>query len=367
MIHFLILAAVSPWLANVYEYCPAPGQFINEVPEIAHGASREQVLQSVAEQITGGPQNGLVSLGAFGGYVTVGFDHTVVNLPGENDFKIYGNSMTTGGEAGIILVSRDTNGNGLPDDPWYELTGSAEADARPGCTITYRRPSERPDPPRHDTWKFVTDAEYIPWEDNQGASGYLMKISNHMQSYWPEWTDAESLTFSGTCLPATSADLNGKGTSIQVTNFDWGYADNLPNPQETGFDIGRAVDAERNPVYLDGADFIRIHTGVNEFRGWLGECSTEIAGGEDLHPGAQLANVAAPTAPKPISGARIKGNVLYVRAYENAELTVSDLNGRNIAAARLEKGDNTVELPAAVSGILTVRAGSQTLKCVCRQ
>ena len=34
--------------------------------------------------------------------------------------------MLSGGssEPGIVLVSKDTNGNGLADDEWYELAGS---------------------------------------------------------------------------------------------------------------------------------------------------------------------------------------------------------------------------------------------------
>ncbi len=44
-----------------------------------------------------------------------------------------------------------------------------------------------------------------------------------------------------------------------------------------------AVDANGKKVHLPGVDFIKIYTGVNQENGWLGECSTEITGIEDLH------------------------------------------------------------------------------------
>ena len=65
-----------------------------------------------------------VSLGGFGGYVVVGFDHSIDNKVGEYDFGITGNSFAGSSEPGIVWVMQDENGNGLPDDTWYELKGS---------------------------------------------------------------------------------------------------------------------------------------------------------------------------------------------------------------------------------------------------
>ena len=46
-------------------------------------------------------------------------------------------------EPGIVLVSKDTNGNGLEDDEWYELAGSEynSPATTKNYTITYYRPS----------------------------------------------------------------------------------------------------------------------------------------------------------------------------------------------------------------------------------
>jgi len=38
-----------------------------------------------------------------------------------------------------------------------------------------------------------------------------------------------------------------------------------------------------NPVVLDGIDFVRIYTAVNQNSGWMGEISTELQAVEDLH------------------------------------------------------------------------------------
>ena len=77
----------SPYIATVYEYCPAPGQFVNAMPEYREGDTAETMRQKAEEAIAGKMQSG-VSLGAYGGYITFGFDHTVVNVPGEHDIRI---------------------------------------------------------------------------------------------------------------------------------------------------------------------------------------------------------------------------------------------------------------------------------------
>lgn len=48
-----------------------------------------------------------VSLGSFGGYIVVGFDHSVLNKEGEYDFAIQGNSFETSNEPGIVWVMQD--------------------------------------------------------------------------------------------------------------------------------------------------------------------------------------------------------------------------------------------------------------------
>ena len=128
--------AYSRYITEVYEYCPAPGQFVNIMPLYEEGDTEEDMCRKARESISG-TNDIMISLGGYGGYVTFGFDHTVVNVPGQKDFKILGNAFyadanpnpsapDSGGscEPGIVMVSIDRNNNGLPDDEWYELAGS---------------------------------------------------------------------------------------------------------------------------------------------------------------------------------------------------------------------------------------------------
>lgn len=106
----------------------------------------------------------------------------------------------------------------------------------------------------------------------------------HLQSYYPKWVKEDQITFSGTRLPQNGIDLSGVGNNFALYKFAYGYADNEPNTSDrSAIDIDWAVDADGQPANLSGVDFIRIHTGVNQENGWLGECSTEIMGVVDLH------------------------------------------------------------------------------------
>ena len=115
----------SPNISRVIEYRPAPGQHINRLfPTQDMSDTPENALKFANEKLVNNA--GMVGLGSFGGYVIVGFDHPIVNLKGEYDFKVLGNAFTNGAEPGIVMVCQDLNKNGIPDDdePWYELAGS---------------------------------------------------------------------------------------------------------------------------------------------------------------------------------------------------------------------------------------------------
>lgn len=286
----------SPYISRVYEYRPAPGQFVNIMPQFEEGDTEADILKKAEESISG-TNNIMVSLGAYGGYITFGFDHTVINRKGEMDFLIEGNSFYSdipdystdkGGssEPGIVMVSIDENMNGLPDDKWYELAGSEyyKPTTLKNYSITYyRQDSTRKPVP--DITGVLSDTEYIPWYDNTGDSGFVARNIYHTQDYYPKWIDEDELTFSGTLLPDNGKDESGFGSYFVLYSFDWGYADNHPNEKKDliSFNIEWAVDSEGNPVHLPGIDFVRVYTGVNQYCGWLGETSTEISHARDLH------------------------------------------------------------------------------------
>ena len=167
--------AYSPYISRVLEYNPAPGQFVNTMPMYEEGDTYSTMLQKAEESISG-TNNTLISLGAWGGYVTFAFDHSVVNIPDELDFFIEGNAFLSsatqkGGssEPGIVMVSVDLNQNGLPDDPFYQLAGSEYSN--PGTIhqyelTYYRTPADHT--PLFEKKSPITDSTYILWIDNQG-------------------------------------------------------------------------------------------------------------------------------------------------------------------------------------------------------
>lgn len=73
----------------------------------------------------------MITLGGYGGYVTVGFDHTLRNAKDAKDFLVLGNAFENSSEPGIIQVAYDVNQNGQPDEEeWFEIAGSAHHDPK---------------------------------------------------------------------------------------------------------------------------------------------------------------------------------------------------------------------------------------------
>lgn len=280
---------------KVLDYIAAPGQFGNTLPAYKKGDTQEIMNEKTQSMLE---EKGLVSLGAYGGYIVVAFDHTVINIPGKTDLKIGGNAFYAnanpkpnapkeGGscEPGIVEVAYDRNGNGKPDDDeWYELAGSEyyKPTTLKNYEITYYKPDEKkiPTPDRSIS---ATDTTYCRWTDNRGQSGYVFKNSFHKQPYYPQWA-ADKITFKGTLLPNNAIDESHKGTYWVLYAYPWGYVDNAPNNSDlSNMDIDWAVDKQGNKVHLPGIDFVKVYTGVQQYAGWLGDTSTEVSFFTDLH------------------------------------------------------------------------------------
>jgi hypothetical protein len=260
----------SRYISKVFDYLPAPGQFINE-----DGSGTKESAQLLI-----GNKDNLVSLGGYGGYIVFGFDHSVVNSDGY-DIAIYGNAFNSGiyewSEPGIVMVSRDTNRNGLPDDSWYELAGSNydSTGTIKKYSITYYNPKATAD---------------VTWKDNQGNTGAVLNNASHNHPYYPSFAaNQDSITFTGTLLPDTYGLKEGTGI-YQNVGFSWGYSDNwsvkdgYPDNYYNSFDITWAVDENGKKVSLPAIDFVKVYTGQNNpGNAMLGEISTEVGGAADLH------------------------------------------------------------------------------------
>ena len=262
----------------VFEYTPAPGQFINETKtggftaDITTAEAASEFAQSRFDE------GKFVSLGGFGGYIIVGFDHSIDNNAGY-DLAIKGNAFANSSEPGIVWVMQDENGDGKPNDTWYELKG---CETGLDCTIqdyevTYYKPSEA--------------GKAVKWKDNKGNSGEIdyLKSFHKQEYYYPLWINSESYTLKGTCLEARNYDKSGNGSYWIQPEYDWGYADNFSAADHCNdgdskfkncnlFDLSNAVDKDGAAANLKFADFIKVQTALNTKSGWLGENSTEVLG-----------------------------------------------------------------------------------------
>ncbi|WP_295769421.1 cell surface protein [uncultured Mucilaginibacter sp.] len=244
------------YVTQLFSYNPAPGQFINT--SVGNTEAAKSVLNG---------KNGLVSLGAFGGSIVFGFDHTVLNVDGKEDIVIYANAATGSAEPGVVWVMQDTNKNGLPDDSWFELAGAATNAT--GYVRNYQVTYTRPDPVTGD----------VKWKGSLKDSGLVKTNTFHKQPYYPESITAASYTLKGTLLPSTNIDANNP-SFITSAPFNFGYADSTPGGDKV--DIGNAIDDKGNKVKLNGIDFIKVQTGIQFNLGWLGELSTEVRGIADI-------------------------------------------------------------------------------------
>jgi len=285
----------NPYISRVWDYCPAPGQFVNELPEYETGDDANMMRLKAEEAIADNNQ-GMITLGGWGGYVTFGFDHMVQNVKGEYDFIVLGNAFYSGGgsaekpggscEPGIVMVSYDANNNGRPDDEWFELAGSEFNNPQTlhDYTLTYFRPAANHVPTPSVVTPSLIDTTYIPWHDNHGGSGFMNELTYHTQPYYPEWIQTDSLVFHGARLPDNYEDKSGDGSYYVLYAYTWGYADNHPNNNgDARLKIDWAVRSDGTPANLPGIHFVRVYTGVHQQCGWLGETSTEILGATDLH------------------------------------------------------------------------------------
>lgn len=245
---------------TVLEYTPAPGQFINEDYAPQTHAEAVEWAQGKLDD------NQIVSLGAFGGHITVRPSRTIRNGDGY-DFGIQGNPIPTHNEPGVIWVSADRNGDGQPGT-WYELRGSEEGVR---YTVTYTRTDEPGE---------------VPWTGSDGEEGYVAYLpSFHSQNHYPVWCDTDgNFTLSGTLLPDNYTFENNRHSNGA---YGWGYADNLGEDalyNDRGiylynrFDISDAVDSDGNPAGLDRVDFIKVQSALLFNMASTGELSTEVSG-----------------------------------------------------------------------------------------
>lgn len=272
-----VCAAQSPFATRVIEYTPSPGQ--NTANPLFNDPSRA-VGPPVGGGTVGANNTKVVTLGGFGGSITLGFDHSILNRPptGTNpagaDFIVFGNSFWAGGnpdlrwaEPGVIEVSRDDNGNGLADDAWHVIRGT-HLPASPQdavATVELAGGVQR-------TGYLLSDPLFLGVVLSNPAAGGVQGVYGYAD-----------------CSPTLAlGDLDGDNLPDRP-DIDPAWQYTLPSdPRRTdsapfsgggdAVDIAWAVAPDGTPSGLDRIDFIRIRTGVHAARNVLGEVSTEVCG-----------------------------------------------------------------------------------------
>lgn len=255
----------SAFATVVFEYLPGEGQFVND-------PNFNDPLRALGPPIGGGTldpdESKLVTLGNHGGSITLGFAVTVWDDPTNpwgldaivfgNAFYLGGNPNLRFGEAGVIEIAFDLNGNGVPDDPWYLIPGS-----------------DLPEPMEQQRNGFFL----LP--DDPYAFPPILNLHNDGREAFLGYGDMTPVLRLG--------DLDGDNVvddfemtaevfyTVPDDPFEVGVS--LGSGGGDAFDIAWAVDPLTNePAGLRGFDFIRISTGADGDFGQFGEVSTEIGG-----------------------------------------------------------------------------------------
>ncbi|MBD5213708.1 MAG: hypothetical protein HDS75_02635 [Bacteroidales bacterium] len=245
-------------VAEIIDYTPAPGQYVNLLPPASVGETLESVKAKVSDYLNRGYT---VTLGSFGGSITVRLAEPIRRRPGMPDFFVGGNAITNGSEPGIVEVSED-------GATWYQLQGEFPPSDLPLTRITYTR---------------VPPEENIPYSavaaDGAATEGFVYWLPQyHPQYYWPEWEQSPTLSYTALRLP-DNARPNPDTGQYEFTPYA-GYADSYPNSSPAGYlSLDDAIDTSTGaPADLSSITYIRVTTSILQSNGSLGEASTEVSG-----------------------------------------------------------------------------------------
>jgi hypothetical protein len=245
--------------------------------------------------------------GGFGGYAVFKFDHSIMKQPGGEEMLIAGNAFGNWLEPGAVWVSQDDNGNGEPDDTWYELKGShtfAPLTLR-RYALTYRRDNT--------------------WINNQGMGGEIPLIFQ----YWKE-------------IPPSVTEMTLVGTRLDINDipaYPVGYVDSAGNGR---FSLSDAIQEDGAPVNLEFIDFVKVVTALHYWDSIFGERSTEAYSPVDRSMGDPDKHV----------GGESIGNNQYQYTFTNNsgyDLTIEILEGGETFT--LNRGDKVVKTITGKSGI----------------
>jgi hypothetical protein len=203
------------------------------------------------------------SLGSAGGYEV----WTVEHRP---SYKIEGNPFGTWHEAGVVWMQEDRNGNGLPDETWYELRGGDDDDGTWQNYITRRYAITYINGSVHtSTNEYQQIIRDVYWADAKGRSGLIRGGFPYPWGVTGNNAIGDWVTYTGTLLRDDGNIATGQYSGLGPMT---GYVDALG----VDFPVNKAMDLAGNPVNLTAVKFIRVQTSVFRYGGSFGDVSTEI-------------------------------------------------------------------------------------------
>ncbi len=247
----------SPFASSVISFSPAPGQFFNDPqyndPDKALGRPYGGTNPYVPDN------SSIVSLGGFGGFITLAFDHEVINNPDGPDFIVYGNAMYAPYpirwiQPGIVEISRD-------NVSWYLIAGSS-LEGSPGSPA------------------------YARVEKYYAETGQTMSAYKLPSTLADNIADNKYLIWGYANLSPVLALPSGADPLVFYTTPDNPF--NIGIDPGTGggdaFDIEWAVDPiTGEKAHLAGFRYIRITTAIDAQHGnGLGEYRTNIDAVADI-------------------------------------------------------------------------------------
>lgn len=330
---------------RVLDYTPAPGQFINA--NNSQGFAFNNPIAALGAPIGGGTvaadNSKLVTLGGFGGSITLGFPTTVLDDPRNPygvDAIVFGNALYVANnptrrfaEPATIEISLDVNNNNIPDDPWFLIAPPPV----PLPTQPFTRDSLRPPPTaatkpsllfppspasalRSQAWDNTTATSTPPVElswyptpavlptagDSYTTSAFELSaalaqtVVAHSQG--PSAQIEEHLGLADFTPTLALGDTNADNIVDNPNALTFDFYTTPDNPFRVGitpgsgggdaFDIAWAVDPQTgDAANLPGFDFIRITTAVDVIVPLFSEKSTELSGVADVAPNLEFFDV----------------------------------------------------------------------------
>jgi hypothetical protein len=203
--------------------------------------------------------------------------YEIFAIPPSSGFRVTGNAFGGWEEPGVVWVQEDRNGNGIPDEMWYELTGSDETNPLTKPYISRRYGVK--------WFKFAGEAEQneygqiiraICWVDGKGRAGV-------MPGGWPtDWgVSGDWVTYTGTIIRIGQGD--DLHPHVDFPQGLTGYVDCYNNgDQSYVFSKDVAIRVDGSPANLESIRFVKVQTGRFMYGGAVGEHSTEIVGATGL-------------------------------------------------------------------------------------